>query len=211
MWQYRAYVMGSVKRPSYYNIHRHSPCICTIWHTTSSQSCLLYFLCHPYILFTCRITKFRNEGQKARKRQILKTSACVKDLEALHEDYVLVPADKAGNNVIVVCKHYYKEILTKELTTKNSSASTYTRSSVPIKTLVSSHINFMHRNNIRVPEEFSKLPFFYWLPKLHKNPYKHRFIAASSACTTKPLSKLLTHYLQLVLRHYKEYWAGIER
>ena len=31
---------------------------------------------------------------------------------------------------------------------------------------------------------------FYWLPKLHKNPYGHRFIAAASACTTKPLSKL---------------------
>ena len=32
----------------------------------------------------------------------------------------------------------------------------------------------------------------YWLPKLHKQPYKLRFIANSSACTTTELSFLLT-------------------
>ena len=32
----------------------------------------------------------------------------VKDtLRRLHDDFVLVPADKAANNVIVVCKRYY--------------------------------------------------------------------------------------------------------
>ena len=31
-----------------------------------------------------------------------------------------------------------------------------------------------------------------WLPKLHKKPYKARFIANSSSCTTIELSKLLT-------------------
>ena len=44
------------------------------------------------------------------------------------------------------------------------------------------------------------LPYMYWIPKMHKNPYKHRFIAGSSKCSTKPLSilltKLLTHIKQ---------------
>ena len=35
-----------------------------------------------------------------------------------------------------------------------------------------------------VDEDHSKLPTLYWLPKLHKRPYKSRFIANSSACTT---------------------------
>ena len=30
-------------------------------------------------------------------------------LDKLHENYVLIPADKACNHVIVVCKHYYKQ------------------------------------------------------------------------------------------------------
>ena len=35
-----------------------------------------------------------------------------------------------------------------------------------------------------VDEDHSKLPTLYCLPKLHKRPYKSRFIAYSSACTT---------------------------
>ena len=56
-----------------------------------------------------------------------------------------------------------------------------------------------------------QLPTLYWLPKMHKDPIGSRFIAASSACTTKPLSQLLTGSLNLVAKHYKEYCAGIAR
>ena len=43
-----------------------------------------------------------------------------------------------------------------------------------------------------------KVPTLYWLPKLHKKPYKARFIANSSSCTTTELSKLLTSCLTAV-------------
>ena len=44
----------------------------------------------------------------------------VKDtLHKLHDNYVSVPADKAANNVIVVCKKYYIDILVKELGINN--------------------------------------------------------------------------------------------
>ena len=46
---------------------------------------------------------------------------------------------------------------------------------------------------------------------MHKQPIGSRFIAASNSCTTKPLSKLLTTCLQLILQHYKEYNKGIVR
>ena len=46
----------------------------------------------------------------------------IKNLEELHEKYVLVPADKAGNNVIVVCKQYYKEVLKKKLTNNSGTS-----------------------------------------------------------------------------------------
>ena len=38
----------------------------------------------------------------------------------------------------------------------------------------------------------------YWLHKLHKIPYKARFIANSSSCTTTELSKLLTSCLNAI-------------
>ena len=43
-----------------------------------------------------------------------------------------------------------------------------------------------------------KFPSFYWTPKLHKTPYKYRFIALSFDCTTKPLSVLLTRILSAI-------------
>ena len=49
----------------------------------------------------------------------------------------------------------------------------------------------------------------HWLPKLHKNPYGKRFIAASHKCTTKALSKLLTTCLTTITTHFKEYCHGI--
>ena len=45
---------------------------------------------------------------------------------------------------------------------------------------------------VSVNEDQERLPTFYWLPKLHKQPYKARFIANLSSCTTTELSKLLT-------------------
>ena len=38
----------------------------------------------------------------------------------------------------------------------------------------------------------------YWTPKLHKSPYKHRFLAGSSKCMTKDLSCLLTKVLSTI-------------
>ena len=56
-----------------------------------------------------------------------------------------------------------------------------------------------------VDEDHSKLPTLYWLPKLHKRPYKSRFIANSSACTTTELSFLLTSCLTAIKNHVIKY------
>ena len=52
-----------------------------------------------------------------------------------------------------------------------------------------------------VDEHHSKLPTLYWLSKLHKRPYKSRFIAISSACTTTELSILLTSCLTVIKKN----------
>ena len=54
-----------------------------------------------------------------------------------------------------------------------------------------------------VDEDHSKLPTLYWLTKLHKRPYKSRFIANSSLCTTTELSILLTSCLTAFKNHVK--------
>ena len=49
------------------------------------------------------------------------------------------------------------------------------------------------------------LPTMYWIPKLHKTPYKSRFIANSSSCTTTQLSILLTSCLIKIKEHVQRY------
>ena len=49
----------------------------------------------------------------------------------------------------------------------------------------------------------------YWLPKLHKIPYKARFIANSSSCTTTEISKLLTSCFTAVKTDVIRYWKKV--
>ena len=51
---------------------------------------------------------------------------------------------------------------------------------------------------VKAKENQDKVPTLYWLPKLHKKPYKARFIANSSFCTKTELSKVLTSCLTAV-------------
>ena len=64
--------------------------------------------------------------------------------------------------------------------------------------MILEHLQYMVKVNIDVEPEHEDLPSFYWLPKLHKNPYRKRFIAASNKCT-KSLSKLLTIFLAKII------------
>ena len=80
----------------------------------------------------------------------------VKDsLHKLHADYVLVDADKAANNVIVVCKKYYIETIVKELgiNNVNSNNPAYIPIDDSIETIVKSHNEFITLVGLKMSEE----------------------------------------------------------
>ena len=152
-----------------------------------------------------RIAALRKKHINKRRKHILKSRRHLESLKSLHDKYVLVPADKAANNVIVVCKKYYLQVVIKEIT-----ATTTYQPVVDDKTkVISKHLKYMASNHITVKPEFQCLPSFYWLPKLHKQPYGSSFIAASYRCTTKPLSKLLICCLNTIMTHFRQYCNGI--
>ena len=66
----------------------------------------------------------------------------------MHENYV-VPADKAANNVIVVCKKYYLDVMLKEL----ESTNTYQEVHSDCSNVVSRHLKYMVQNDIFVQEQ----------------------------------------------------------
>ena len=65
--------------------------------------------------------------------------------------------------------------------------------------LIIQMICLINKFAVNVKERQDKLPTMYWLPKVHKRPYKARFIANSSSCTTTELSKLLTSCIASLL------------
>ena len=152
-----------------------------------------------------RIASLKRKHINRRKSHILGNRRHSRSLEELHSKYVLVPADKAAQNVIVVCRKYYLEVVLKEI----DSTATYERVDEDSEGIINRHIRFFRNHRIEIPSQCKCLPAFYWLPKLHKQPYGTRFIAASHKCTTKPLSKLLTSCLKLITKHYKQYCNGI--
>ena len=141
-----------------------------------------------------RVRCLKQRHVNRRKKHVLKNRVHLDYLNKLHENYVLVPTDKAANNVIVVCKKYYLDVVLKEL----ESTNTYQEVHSDCSSVVSRHLKYMVQNDIFVQEQQEHLPSFYWLPKLHKNPYGARFIAVSNKRTTKQLSSLLL----LVLKPY---------
>ena len=116
-------------------------------------------------------------------------------IQEFHWKYVLVPADKDASNVVFVCRLHCINILKKEL----GGTKAYEETSIDEKSVVYSHSNEIPKKfGVDVKERQDRLPTMYWSHKLHKRPYKARFIANSSSCTTTELSKLLTSCLTAI-------------
>ena len=132
--------------------------------------------------------------------------------KGLQQKYVLVPADKAGNSINFVCKYYYIHTLMEELGINSGSTinSTYEKQDVIVDEIMRTHTTTLENIfHITLQQKEKNLPKIYWIPKLHKTPYKARFIAGSSSCTTTKIPKLITECLKLVKSHCTSYCKTI--
>ena len=74
-----------------------------------------------------------------------------------------------------------------------------------ISTNLANHRSFMTSLSIPSGKDSEDLLYLYWIPKLHKTPYKERYIAGSSTCSTKELSIHLTKILSAVKEGQQKY------
>ena len=90
------------------------------------------------------------------------------------------------------------------------STKTYERFSTDEKSIVDNHCcHITTKFAVGISENQETLLTLYWLPKLHKRPYKSRFIANSSSCTTAELSKLLSSCFTDVKNHLIKYYKPL--
>ena len=113
-----------------------------------------------------------------------------------------MPFDCSSSCSLLFYYFYYIDTLKSEL----STAKTYELISTDEKSVVNKHCSdIVTKFAVGITESQEKLPTFYWLPKLHKRPYKARFIANFSSCTTTSLSKVLTSCLTAIKNHWIKY------
>ena len=123
-------------------------------------------------------------------------------IQEFHRKYILVPADKAANNAVVVCRLHYINTLKQEL----DGTRAYQETDTDEMSVVNAHLNELPvKFSVSINEGQDKLPTMYWLPKVHKRPCTARFIASSSSCTTTEVSKLLTSCLTAIKSHVIRY------
>ena len=111
-------------------------------------------------------------------------------LSTIQHKYVVVPADKIKNNIAFVCETYYVQCLLSEIYIENNSSSTATTLSK--EEVVGNDKSVLYSFSLFTKDDDCDLPYMYKISQLYKNPYKQRYVAESSQCTTKSLTKFLT-------------------
>ena len=82
---------------------------------------------------------------------------------------------------------------------------TYNLTDLSASEVLDNHKSVLTSFGIDPNEDELDLPYIYWIRKMHKNPYKDRFLADSAKCSTKPLSILLTKLLTHITHGLQKY------
>jgi hypothetical protein len=124
---------------------------------------------------------------------------------------VLVPTDKASKNFSFVCQNYYKHVIAQEFAQPNGAYQDRNTTPRAIWTTFVNQAKLMKlpsivKDNIHQTSRKGdiRLPLMYWLPKMHKDKPKARFIAGSADVFTTPLAKALNSILTFISKELKE-------
>jgi len=137
-------------------------------------------------------------------KQMLRDSQSLNELKLLQENFVIVPVDKASNNLSLICKKYYIKTIQKEL-----NSTTY-RKAETLDTTINNQVTKCLDLGSTIHSDNRKLPIMYAIPKMHKNPVKFRFIVAANKCLSKDIAKTVTKILKLFMAIHRKYCDKIK-
>ena len=134
------------------------------------------------------------------------------ELRNLQKKYIIVPVDKAPNNYSFICKKFYMIIMCKELGIsfdmngiKVQGNDTYNKDSRDINQIIHAHEKLANAFRIQLDKDDKCIPILHAIPKMHKVPYKFRFIAGARNSSMKNISKLVQRALIFLRRHFRNY------
>ena len=126
-------------------------------------------------------------------KSIIQDDNVISYLAEFHKKYVLVPIDKASNNIAIICKQFYVKRLLKEVGALGNPNPTYQLSNANKLDIINNNMVLCERYGLELKEQQKSLPIMYWTPKMHYTPSRARFIVSSSKCSTKPLSRIISN------------------
>ena len=152
-----------------------------------------------------KVRKLKTSHRPQQTKLILKDENVVEYLKDLHSKYVIVPIDKAANNISIICKRFYVMRLLKEVGVLGSPDPTYEISDTNPTELINDDIILCERYGLKLEEAQKTLPIMYWTPKMHYTPSRARFIVSSAKCSTKPISRVISNAFKLIFNQIQNF------
>ena len=159
---------------------------------------------------------------KEERVQVLENFDVKNELKTLRDHFILVPIDKASNNISFICKQHYANLIKNELGYSIRSSRRLPESpayevitDMTVTDIIDKHTADMPLYGLSVDEEFQSLPVLYLSAKFHKNPISSRTIIASKTSSLKPLLKDLTLIFKLFQSQVQSFndkhrvWTGV--
>lgn len=138
----------------------------------------------------------------------------IQEHKNISKKFVIAPVDKAANNYVFVCKKHYFQLMCTELGISYNSISqsweavgneTYELCHVDVNGLFKEHQCAASHFGVQITKDDLVLPRLFAAVKMHKSPYKMRYIAGARNSSTKPVAVLLTRILAHIKEHFQKY------
>ena len=152
-----------------------------------------------------RVRILKSRGTPGVTKPALKDEEVIASLADLHSKFVVVPIDKAANNVAIICKRFYVQKLLDEVGVPGNASPTYKLSEEDPDNVIHNNALLCEKFGISLEERLRTLPFMYWMPKMHYSPPRARFIIASSSCSTKPLSQITSSIFKHIFNQIRNF------
>ena len=165
-------------------------------HSTSSKMSVPINCFHAWKIEVLKQVELKLGRSKLYNyNNVLSKIAVKRELSKLKSDFVFIPVDKAAQNVCIICKKYYMEVISKEIEDSNtfrlvSNNEDNTRSNI--------------KRSYKGPYSLKdKFPTLYATAKMHKNPPKFRFITSARDTIYSDVSIAVSKGLKLLLNTAK--------
>jgi len=134
-------------------------------------------------------------------------------IKNLQRKFIIAPADKASNNLVVICKKYYLQAMCQEMGVRVDNTGlvhvdgndVYEPSKHTHDTLTRLHSALAARYHTAIGKDNFVIPLISGIPKLHKVPYKMRFLAGARLSTVKNVSIMAHKILKCLYTVFRNY------